>query len=194
MKLLKIFTVVAAAMILGLILTGPACADDFICDSLNYNKTFDNVIAEFGCNLQNSTVTGNVKVEEYGSLTAINTEVFGNVQAYGAVWVSLYSSDVDGDVQIKNTKEIIRVLDTDEGGNLQVEDNEETYYYGSATWIALDRNYVGGDLQANKNTKKFLSIDDNNIGGNLQCDDNNPPPDGLGNAAGGNKDGQCSGL
>lgn len=212
-------TIIAVLALMVILVGAPnALADDFICTTSIFGGTYDNVIVPYGrsCSLNQTTVTGNLKVEENCYFFGWYITVDGNVQADGAERVQLLWSTVHGDVQAKNIWDYFELLGTDVGKNAQVQDSRSRVFFafsevggnlqveGNYGSIRLVQNDVGGAIQANKNTGPIITtgriittgpiIIDNDIGENLQCFDNAPPPAGFGNNAGGNIDGQCSNL
>jgi len=189
---------IIAVLALVVILVGAsnALAEDIICNDTFIGGTVNNVIAEDGCEMLGTIVTGNVWVEEEATVWFGGITVHGNFQTDGAYRVILtkwcYAQDdclyskVYGDVQMKNLLYNSGVYETYVGGNLQVEENE---------WLSIYRNFVEGNLQAYKNTGGMY-IDSCTIGGNLQCFDNDPPPFWWcdRNTVSGSKEGQCSNL
>lgn len=126
----------------------------------------DDVVVPAGetCELSDVRISGNIIVNEDGTLRATEVFVDGNIQADGHRVVSVASSTVTG--------------------NIQLED-------GFAATV--DKVQVDGDLQSEGNTGLQV-FQDNRIGGNLQCEGNDPAPTGTGNEVAGDKEGQCSAL
>lgn len=188
-KNLTTSTIIAVLALVVILVGAPnALAGDTICNGSFIGGTVDNVIAEDGCDMSETTVTGNVWIEE-GAVAYFNyITVYGNFQTDGAQRVLLSFSEVYGDVQIKNTNSA-GVYETYVGGSIEAEENK-------GTGFSIFKNIVEGNVQANKNTGEYIYIDSCIIGGNLQCDENDPPPFWWcnRNTVSGNKDGQCSNL
>lgn len=173
---------------LGVLLAGPASADNTICTGTIIGGTFDNVIVPSGatCFLIDTTVEGSVKAENASNLLAIvGGSVGGDVQTDGASRVFLgRGTQVTGNVSIEGATlvGIGRGTGITIGGNLQVEENEQ---------VIITDNRVGGNLQAEENGS--VGISGNTIEENLQCEDNGSVVGGN-NAVEGNKKGQCENL
>jgi len=139
----------------------------------------------------------NVKVEEDVFCFLSGVKVYGNVQSDGAEYITLFKTEVDGNVQIKKTSGGITIEESLIGGNVQIEDNQ-IKINGNSNLI-LDTE-IGGNLQFSKNlVTRGLGhvIAGNTINGALQCFDNTPAPNNLltgPNDVTGNQDGQCSRL
>lgn len=165
-----------------------AYADDVVCPASLGPVTIDgNVIVVGQCELDRTTVKGNVLLEAGGDLLARQARIIGNVQTDGAVRVRLRLTEIDGDVQLTGVfgSRNSSVVNSDIGGTLDIEDNQSRF--------VLRRNIVDSDLKANKNTGGVL-IRDNTVGGNLQCQDNVPAPAGGNNTVDGSKENQCENL
>jgi hypothetical protein len=189
----------ALALVSGLTLFLTACGvsatpdetlsaqGDFICIGLVTSVNQENVIVPSGasCTLEGVTITGNLKVEPRGILTARTVNIGGSIQADEHRRVTITTnSQVTGDVQIKQGGNA-RVVGTRVGGTLEVESNTGTHF--------LSRNTVSGDMKVNANTGTSTTVQFNRINGNLQCQDNIPAPVGTGNTAS-LKEGQCQTL
>jgi hypothetical protein len=177
--------------------------------------TFDNVFVPVGrtCNLQNSTVQGNVKALPESRLFMRNNRVRGNIDGDEAVLVQVRGGTVGGSIQIKeanNTSVIgaevsggtvltqgnIQVEKMNTGGilirdvrltkgNIKVEENV------TRSSFEIVRNRVAQNVQVFKNrgtNQKFVR--NNTIGQIVQCKENQSPFVGGPNNAGDAQD-QC---
>jgi hypothetical protein len=183
----KFVSLTILGVVMGLAGASLAWAGDTPCPPHLGAVTVDNVVVNGQCTLEGTRVTGNVFVRPNGNLLVRNARIEGNVQAENAARVRLLQSRVGGDVQLFGTQggRASRIVRTDIGGNLQIEDSTSSHI--------IRLNTIDGDLQAKQNTGG-LTIEDNDIGGNLQCQANNPAPIGGNNTVDGSKEDQCENL
>lgn len=178
-------TVTAATMLIGA--AGTAVAEETTCRGRIGSRTVDNLRVPSGatCTLEGTLVKGTIKVARDATLYASDVRVIGNVQGENARRVNVTAgSRVGGSIQvvqgragvIRNTKVNADILFDDQSGEVRVE-----------------RNVVGGNIQAFQNTGG-VRIADNTVDGNLQCKENNPRPTGGNNRVEGNKEDQCRNL
>lgn len=145
-----------------------------------------NLIVTGDCTLNGTTVIGNVRVSDGGSLTAIGATIDGNIQADGADFVAVDQTQVNGDIQLEELAgSNSNVSNSTVGGSIQLTGNEVA--------LLIEDNQVGSDIQAFSN-EGSLEIRDNIVDGNLQCQSNDPAPTGGNNQVDGNKEDQCAGL
>jgi cytoskeletal protein CcmA (bactofilin family) len=165
----------------------PASAGDVACaPNLGAVTIEGNVTVTQTCQLDGTTVKGNILLYAGGSLVARDVRLEGNVQAEQALSVDLERSQVTGSVQLDGlTGELARVVDNEIVGNIQVSD--------SRARIEVMANQVGADVQAFANLGG-VRVQDNVIDGNLQCKQNAPAPLGGNNQVSGNKEDQCANL
>ena len=166
--------------------TNVAYADEILCTGTIGARTVDDVFVPSGktCTLNGTRVEGNVKVASRATLYVKGgARIDGNIQAdSGARLVSLAAgSFVDGDIQVKKSG-AVTVLSSRVNGNIQLEENKQA--------LKVNKNTVGGDIQIFKNTGG-ATINGNVVDGNLQCKENSPAPKGKGNIVDGNKEDQC---
>ena len=181
-----VYRSVAACLVLGS-LTMPAAANDVNCAPALGPVTVDgNVLVTTSCQLDGTTVKGNILVYAGGSLVARDVRVEGNVQADRALSLDVERSQVVGSVQLEGlTGELARVVDNEVVGNIQFKDTRAR--------IEVMANQVGADVQAFANLGG-VRVQDNVIDGSLQCKDNAPAPLGGNNRVSGNKEDQCADL
>jgi hypothetical protein len=141
------------------------------------------------CILANADVSGNVEVKPRGALTITGaTRIGGNLQSDGGRYVRVLGAGVTivGNAEVKKAQEWsgyepgTQIL-----GNFQYEE--------SSGLLRAQGGRVQGNVQISKNTGGG-TVSGNTIRQNLQCSENRPAPQGGGNLAGGNKQGQCAGL
>lgn len=177
------------AALAGLLTTlaAGAYADDVDCPPNLGAVTIDgNVLIAAACEMDGTTVKGNVLLYAGGSLVARDIHVDGNVQADNAFDVDIVDSDIDGSVQLDElVGDGSRVSGTEIDGNIQLKDNRNP--------LSIVDNDVDGDVQAFGNSGG-VDISENDIDGNLQCKDNDPAPTGGDNDVDGDKEDQCSDL
>jgi hypothetical protein len=166
----------------------------YYCQGYTDDGTYDKVIVPDGyvCELDGAYVKGDVQVEYGGALEARNeTEVHGNIQADGALYVVLDDAYVTGDVQMKDGGALEARNETEVHGNIQAD---------GARYIVLEQIYVKGDIQIDgtygvpedEDMPKPNTICGSEIGGNLQLQKNRAPfelngcPEGEGNTVHGN--------
>lgn len=177
-----------ALIALGCVALSPTVfADDYPCPPNRGAVTIDgNIVVRGICNLNGTTVKGNVLVYSGGTLTATGVSVDGNIQAEGANTVSVKNSFIDGDIQLDYLRGSPSTVEGNTvNGNIQLKSNRRS--------IAVRTNSVDGDVQAFSNTGG-LTITRNRIEGNLQCKSNRPAPTGGRNQVSGNKEDQCRRL
>ena len=138
---------------------------------LRTGDVLDNLNVKNGgvATLNGTVVTGNIVVEDSGQLfLKKGVDVEGNVQGFGASWVSVSSAVIGGSVQIKNTPSI-RVQNSTVEGDVQLEEN-----VANLPRTIIRANVIGGSLQLTKNnfTNRRASIVANDVFGNLQLVEN----------------------
>ena len=186
MNHLRLYRSFAACIVLGS-LTTPASAADVNCAPNLGPVTVDgNVLVTTRCQLDGTTVKGNILLYAGGSLVARDVRVEGNVQADRALSLDVERSQVTGSVQLEGlTGELARVVDNEVVGNIQVKDTRAR--------VEVMANQVGADVQAFANLGG-VRVQDNVINGNLQCKENAPAPLGGNNRVSGNREDQCANL
>jgi len=164
-----------------------AMADDVHCPPDIGSVTIDgNVLVAAPCQLDGTTVKGNVLLYAGGSLVAVGGRIIGNLQAENADFIDVADIDVNGDIQLDDlVGDASRVERSTVGGSIQLKDNRFR--------LEVLDNDVTGDVQAFSNVGGVV-IADNVIDGNLQCKSNSPPPAGGNNRVAGNKEDQCANL
>ena len=166
--------------------TVPAPGGNGSCQGSIGAQRFENLDVPDGasCTLNGTVVDGNIKVGTNATLHAIGVSVGGNIQADGALDVTLNNNGtVGGSIQLKQggsaTVDEVRVT-----GDIQLESNTGV--------LSVTDNRVGGNVQIFQNGGA-VTINDNRIDGNLQCKENSPAPTGGRNVAASFED-QCAGF
>lgn len=179
-------TVLAILSGLPLLHAGSAIADRECAGSIGALTIDDNLIVNGYCELNRTTVKGNVLIQNQGNLIMREAVVDGNVQASGGFAVRVLYSRIDGDIQLDALYgDQSSVEHSSVKGNIQLNDN--------GTNLLTEYNVIDGDLQAFGNRGQ-VRIRYNTIDGNLQCKSNVPDPSGGFNQVSGNKEDQCARL
>jgi hypothetical protein len=186
----KIGTAVACAALGAAALPAAAAAEETDCVGAIGPATVDNLRVPEGatCDLDGTIVQGTIKVETDATLRARFVTVVGNVQGENAERVVLTSSEIGGQVQVKQGGGA-EVRESRITGDIQLDQNE-----GALQRVA--DNDVNGSVQVMKNVGG-VEISRNIIDGNLQCKENEPAPTapaGGGNEVQGNAEDQCATL
>jgi len=175
------------SVLLGLVVSSPAFADDVVCDGLiGADKIDANVLVIGDCTLDGTVIRGDVLVDPNTSLTATGVFLRGSIRADGADVVVVDSSTISGGVELAGLVGAgSELVDSMVRGNIDVRENVSP--------VVVDGNRTGGNVQADGNTGG-VTITDNMIKGDLQCRDNLPAPDGGNNVVGGDAKDQCVAL
>jgi hypothetical protein len=137
------------------------------------------------CELDGTTVEGNISVGHGAHLIARGVDVDGDLEGEGTAAVEVTDdSTIGGNVQL------------DSGGSAEVRDS---HVDGDLSWeeqrgaLTAEHNTIRGNLEADQNTGG-VTVSSNDVGGDLSCDENDPAPQGGGNHVSGNTEDQCRGL
>ncbi len=163
-----------------------AQAEETVCRGSIGARSLDNIVVPDNavCTLDRTRANGTVKVGRGASLQANGVRINGNLQAEGALQVTVGAgSSFGGSVQIKQGGGA-SISGTRIKGDLQFDEN--------VLPLSASDNTIGGNLQAVKNFGG-LSINRNVIDSALQCKENSPAPTGSGNSASSKED-QCAAL
>jgi outer membrane protein assembly factor BamB len=142
--------------------------------------------------IMDGTVTGNV-TENGGGIFAGDAAIGGNLQITGGGTFSMFSTDVNGDLQIQNIpagSAQNQICGTHVKGNLTFHNNGTAVAIGTAS-ASCSGDTIGNDLQVNNNTAAVQVFDDS-VGGNLQCGNNSTITGGGDTAK--SLQGQCAGF
>jgi hypothetical protein len=164
----------------------PALAQDACTGSLGA-VTVENldVPQNARCELNGTTVEGNIVVNRGAALRSSGGSVEGNIQAEGAARVVVGNSRIGGSFQIKQGGGA-EIRSTPVEGDIQLESNNGPVQH-------VIGNRVGGNVQINQN-RGGVDIVGNTIDGNLQCQSNDPAPTGGSNTVRESSEGQCASL
>ena len=179
-RLILALTLIAVA----LFATQTRADDDYYCwEPVGEMTIYANVIVPYGavCELSGTTIEGNIFVEQGGALATYEVHVYGNIQAYGAEWLTIDKTYLEGNFV---------------DGNVQIENNEISNPDMLEVALAVSHNTINGDLQLYWNTADYgeIRVCANMIFGNLQCEYNDPMPFGENNTVYGDAEGQCYGF
>lgn len=180
-------TFLASLAIAVLALDSPAMADDVSCPPDLGAVTIDgNVLVAAPCELNGTTVKGNVHLYAGGSLLARNARIDGNIQAENAFEIDVSDSEIGGSIQLDDlVGDVTVIVNNRVDGSIQLKSNRSR--------LDVVDNVVGADIQAFGNTGG-VDISGNAVDGNLQCKENAPAPTGGNNDVQGNKEDQCADL
>ena len=187
-RVLLAATLVSTSM-LAVVGGGAVLADDFRCVGTKGSRTFDgNVIVPKGksCRLNGTTVKGNVEIKANATVILVGARIEGNVQSKASNVKKVVVRDrarIDGDIQVDKGRRVI-VKDSFVDGNIQLKQNRQL--------STVNDNTVNGDIQLFSNPGGF-AVWRNRVDGNLQCKSNGSPRRGDGNIVQGDKEGQCRG-
>jgi hypothetical protein len=163
-----------------------AMAEERICRGTLGPRQFDNIRVPDNavCTLNGTRALGTLSVGRGASVQANGVRINGNIQAEGALQVTVGAgSQVGGSVQIKQGGGA-SITGSRIQGDLQFDEN--------VLPITASDNTIGGNLQAVKNFGG-LALYRNVIASGLECKENDPAPVGGGNSASSKVD-QCAGL
>lgn len=181
----RLFQSIAAALVLG-VASFAANAEETVCNGSIGARSLDNIVVPDNavCTLDGTRANGTLRVGRGASLQANGVRINGNIQAEGALQVSVGTgSAVGGSVQIKQGGGA-SISGTRIKGDLQFDQNVMP--------LSASDNTIGGNLQAMQNGGG-VSLNRNVIDSALQCKENTPAPTGGGNSAS-SKDDQCARL
>lgn len=164
-----------------------ASGDDVDCPPNLGAVTIDgSVRIAAACEMNGTTVKGNVFLYAGGSLIARDISVDGNIQAQNAFEIDMEASQINGSIQLDGlVGDNSRIVNNAVNGNIQLNDNRSA--------LSVERNTINAEVQAFTNSGG-VDVTDNRIDGNLQCKSNSPAPTGSGNQVQGNKEDQCAAL
>ncbi len=163
-----------------------AAAEETVCNGTIGPRALDNIrVPDNGvCTLNGTRANGSIVVGRGASLQAKAVRINGNLQAEGALQVTVGTgSRFGGSVQIKQGGGA-SISGARIKGDLQFDEN--------VLPLSASDNTIGGNLQAVKNVGGLV-LHRNVIDSALQCKENSPAPVGGGNSASSKED-QCSAL
>lgn len=137
------------------------------------------------CELDGTTVEGNISVGHGAHLIARGVDVDGDVEGEGTAAVEVTDgSTIGGNLQL------------DSGGSAVVRDS---HVDGDLSWeeqrgaLTAENNTIRGNLEADQNSGG-VTVSSNDVGGDVSCEENDPAPQGGGSHVSGNAEDQCRGL
>jgi hypothetical protein len=181
---------IGAAVALACLAFSPAALADRKCSGTIGPVTInDNVVVQnASCTLNGTNVKGNVLVYSGGRLTTLGAQVDGNIQAKGAIAVTVEPNTfVDGDIQLENLSGPFKITYSSVTGNIQLKYNRrgvtmdyntvggdiqfEEFYAGQyAAYVRF--NTVDGNVQMTKNRLTRLNLVSNRVNGDMQAFEN----------------------
>jgi len=186
----RLAAVSAIAFATSVGVASPALAEDFECrGAVGPVTVVGNLIVpdDAVCNLTGTIVQGSIIVKSRSTLNANGVNVTGGLQGESPSTVIVRGSQFGNGISLSKAElnnGQIEISGTSVQGDVQLQENRNP--------IRLENNDIVGSVQANKNTGG-LEITGNRIGNGLQCQDNRPAPVGGGNIAK-QKQGQCQFL
>jgi hypothetical protein len=181
-----------AAMSLGVLVLailgwGHSAAGDLDCSGqLGPVRIDGNLDVAVPCELNGTTIDGDVRIFAGGSLEADGATINGNLHGSSADFVVLIETFVKGNVRLDElVGDLSRISLSDIDGNVQLRRNRSRF--------ELQDNRIDGNVQADNNTGGVLILS-NSIDGNLSCQGNSPPPAGGNNDVSGRASRQCANL
>jgi len=125
------------------------------------------VVQDASCTLNSTFVNGNVLVYSGGRLTTLGAQIDGNIQAKGAISVTVEPNTyVAGDIQLESLRGRSKITYSEVNGNIQLKYNRRT--------VVIDYNTVNGDIQFEElrasNYGAYVRY--NTVGGNIQMTKN----------------------
>jgi hypothetical protein len=182
-EMFKVGRVLVASLLVALLAvlygSSPASAADTQCNGVKGAPevigavTVDQVVVPDGgfCVLDGTTVNQNVILGTGSNLRTLNAQVGGNIQGTnGPRVVRILETDVQGNIQVKKATHAVIIghagctVDPYVGGNIQLEEN--------LGGIGICQMTIEEDLQLFKNSGRIRVVD-NDVGENLQVTDNN---------------------
>lgn len=190
---LKLAVATALALAGGVAVAPAAQAGDFECrETLGAVTVVGSIIVpdDATCALNGTQIEGGIVVKSRATLVATGVETTGTISGESPTKVEVRNSTIGNGVSLskgggeQNPSGWLVLAGNSVTGDVQFADNRVP--------VTIDKNEVGGSIQANKNTGG-LTVTDNRIVNGLQCQDNDPFPTGGGNIAA-QKQGQCERL
>jgi len=155
-------------------MASPAAATTSECNAVVTGGSFKNLVVprDGSCTLNDSTVTGDVRVKRGAYFQATNTDIAGKVTArdaqtlfidtgssvgesvrsHGTIQVFVFNATVARDVDVEHTTEVAQVCGTNVGDDLEVERSGFDILIGDPQAVDCAGNTVGDDLEAERNT------------------------------------------
>jgi hypothetical protein len=155
MRRLLVIPILLIGALLDLVAGTTAGNNDFVCDELVNEGTFDNVtVAKGGCGLYGTKVNGDIKNEGVLGLL-LTTIVAGNVKSNGTIVLLEAGATVAGN--INSDIGLVYVGNSTVGGNLNVV---------GESYLTVTQSTVGGNIKATGMSS--FGVSRSQIGGNIQ--------------------------
>ncbi len=183
----SVFVSLAAGSLFTL---GAATADTLCPPSPAAGATIDGnlkvVSAVDACYLEEVRIGNDITVDKDAALVAEWSSIGGNLKVRDRGSLELTDSTVGNDVQ--TTRAVLVLISGSTIGN-----NLKMSKTNGVDAMSIIGNTIGNDAGIEENVTGGLTISDNTVENNLACDKNEPAPYGIENAAKRLKD-QCAGL
>jgi len=164
MRRLLVIPILLIGALLALVAGTAAGNNDFVCDELVNEGTFDNVtVAKGGCGLYGTKVNGDIKNEGVLGLL-LTTIVAGNVKSNGTIVLLEAGATVAGN--INSDIGLVYVGNSTVGGNIKAT---------GMSSFGVSRSQIGGNIQLMKSTivsDDSASLNSNLVEGNINLSHN----------------------
>lgn len=164
MRRLLVIPILLIGALLALVAGTAAGNNDFVCDELVNEGTFDNVtVAKGGCGLYGTKVNGDIKNEGVLGLL-LTTIVAGNVKSNGTIVLLEAGATVEGN--INSDIGLVYVGNSTVGGNIKAT---------GMSSFGVSRSQIGGNIQLTKSTivsDDSASLNSNLVEGNINLSHN----------------------
>ena len=164
MRRLLVIPILLIGALLALVAGTAAGNNDFVCDELVNEGTFDNVtVAKGGCGLYGTTVNGDIKNEGVLGLL-LTTIVAGNVKSNGTIVLLEAGATVEGN--INSDIGLVYVGNSTVGGNIKAT---------GMSSFGVSRSQIGGNIRLTKSTivsDDSASLNSNLVEGNINLSHN----------------------
>ena len=164
MRRLLVIPILLIGALLALVAGTAAGNNDFVCDELVNEGTFDNVtVAKGGCGLYGTKVNGDIKNEGVLGLL-LTTIVAGNVKSNGTIVLLEAGATVAGN--INSDIGLVYVGNSTVGGNIKAT---------GMSSFGVSRSQIGGNIRLTKSTivsDDSASLNSNLVEGNINLSHN----------------------
>ena len=164
MRRLLVIPILLIGALLALVAGTAAGNNDFVCDELVNEGTFDNVtVAKGGCGLYGTKVNGDIKNEGVLGLL-LTTIVAGNVKSNGTIVLLEAGATVAGN--INSDIGLVYVGNSTVGGNIKAT---------GMSSFGVSRSQIGGNIKLTKSTivsDDSASLNSNLVEGNINLSHN----------------------
>lgn len=187
----KLLVVLGTGVLALAAMSAPASAATFNCNEVITGGTFDNVVVprDGSCTLNDSTVTGDVKVKRNAFFQATNTDIAGKVSADDALTlfidtdstvgrsvraddtaqVFIFNATVGRGIDVDDAAEVVQICGTTvTKGDVEVRDSGFDILVGDPQAVGCAGNTVSdGDLELRRNRAEIEFV----VRGNTIADD-----------------------